>query len=260
MMIMKSLMRTSLQLTNRALSVFGLNLTRSDVFRTDLYWRGYGDVDYKYSKVVPTAYYAPWLSDDAFIEIYGLARDSTLVDIYRCFELWELAKQSLAVPGSFLEVGVWRGGTACLLAKAIEGSGRTIYLADTFRGVVKAGAGDGWYIGGEHSDSTASGVKQLLTSVGAKNFEILSGIFPEDTAPYVHGSIAFVHIDVDVYKSAKDVFDWAFPRMPPGAVAVFDDYGSDRCPGVTRFCNELKLERELIFFHNLNGHAVIIKR
>jgi O-methyltransferase len=80
------------------------------------------------------------------------------------------------------------------------------------------------------------------------------------TAHCILGDIAFLHIDVDVYKSARDIFDWAFPRLSPGAIVVFDDYGFDRSPGVTRLCNELKMMAGIIFFHNINGHAVVIKR
>ena len=64
------------------------------------------------------ATYSPWLSDKEFLNAYAAVRDYTLVDIYRCYELWDLAKQSAAVEGSILEVGVWRGGTGCLLALA----------------------------------------------------------------------------------------------------------------------------------------------
>ena len=78
------------------------------------------------------------------------------MDIYRRFELWELAKQANTIPGNFLEVGVWRGGTACLLTKASNESRKTVYLADTFLGVVKANVRDGWYTGGEHSDLIVS--------------------------------------------------------------------------------------------------------
>jgi O-methyltransferase len=257
---MKHVMRSGLQLINRAVGLVGLNLTRVDTSRTDLYWRSVGSPEYKYSKILPTACYAPWLSDEVFALVYDKAKGHTLVDIYRCFELWELAKQANTIPGNFLEVGVWKGGTACLLTKASEKSGKTVYLADTFSGVVKAGAGDGWYSGGEHADSSASVVEEVLSSVDAHNFKILTGVFPDDTAYSIQGSIAFLHIDVDVYKSAKDIFDWAFPRISPGGIVVFDDYGFDRCPGITRFCNELKIMREVIFFHNLNGHAVVIKR
>jgi O-methyltransferase len=253
-------MRSGAQFVNRMLGLVGLNVTRVGSRRTDLFWCDVGSPEYKYSRISPTAHYAPWLSDEAFGRLYDNVKEYTLVDIYRCFELWELAKQATMTPGDFLEVGVWRGGTACLLAEASAESRKTVYLADTFAGVVKAGPGDGAYSGGEHADTSMKIVEQVLHSVGANNFRILQGIFPDETAHCIDGTLAFVHIDVDVYKSTKDIFDWAFPRVSSGGIVVFDDYGSDRCPGVTRLCNELKHRSDLIFIHNLNGHAIVIKR
>ncbi len=47
--------------------------------------------------------------------------------------------------------------------------------------------------------------------------------------------------------------------MSPGAVVVFDDYGFATCPGVTTFVNEQRDRSDGFFFHNLNGHAILVK-
>ena len=41
---------------------------------------------------------------------------------------------------------------------------------------------------------------------------------------------------------------------------VFDDYGFSGCEGVTKFVNELRVNSQLFFIHNLNGHAIFVKR
>lgn len=69
---------------------------------------------------------------------YATIKDFTLVDRERCYELWDLAKQSININGVILKVGVWRGGTGCLLAMAAPT--KLVYLSDTFDGVVKARA------------------------------------------------------------------------------------------------------------------------
>ena len=46
-------------------------------------------------------------------------KQNTLVDVYRCYELWSLAVRCAELPGDTLEVGTWRGGTGALLAAAI---------------------------------------------------------------------------------------------------------------------------------------------
>jgi len=212
-----------------------------------------------HSRIVPTATYSPWLSDKQFLAIYEDVKEHTLVDVYRCYELWMLAKSVAQIPGSILEVGVWRGGTGAVLAAASPL--KAVYLADTFCGVVKASAKDTRYHGGEHADTSRAEVECLLRSLRVTNFILLEGIFPEETAHQVAGPIALLHSDVDVYESTRDVVEWALPRLSLSGVMVFDDYGFSGCEGVTRYVDELReSNHDLFFIHNLNGHAILIKR
>jgi O-methyltransferase len=211
-----------------------------------------------HSRVQPAATFSPWLSDAEFLAAHERIRRNTLVDQYRCYELWQLARQSASVEGAILEVGVWRGGTGCLLALAAPR--KTVYLCDTFAGVVNAGEQDTRYLGGEHADTSEEVARKLLASAGVTNAQILTGIFPAETAASVEGAIALLHVDVDVYQSAKDTVEWALPRLQPGAAIIFDDYGFFGCEGVTRYVHELRdLLQEFVFLHNLNGHAVFVK-
>jgi O-methyltransferase len=211
-----------------------------------------------YSRVCPIARYSPWGTDQGFHAIYDLVRSSTLVDEYRCYELWRLAKQMERLQGSFIEIGVWKGGTGCLLAAAAAADKRVL-LCDTFRGVVKAGQHDTYYRGGEHSDATENEVRRLARRLGVSDrIQILCGVFPEDTGSFVNESLSLCHIDVDVYASARDVFCKIWPLMVRGGVVVFDDYGFQGCEGVTRFVNEIAPASHL-FIHNLNGHAILVK-
>jgi O-methyltransferase len=202
--------------------------------------------------------YSPWLSDREFLSTYELIKNFTLVDRERCYELWDLAKQSVAVDGAILEVGVWRGGTGCLLARAAPT--KTVYLADTFAGVVKAGKNDTYYKGGEHADTSEQIVCELLASAGVNNARILKGIFPDETAAVVEGPISLLHVDVDVYQSAKDIVLRVLPHLPEGAKIVFDDYGFYEDPGVTRLVNELRRSLDgFVFVYNLNGHGIFVR-
>jgi O-methyltransferase len=215
---------------------------------------------YKHFYSLPVATYSPWLQDEDFKKAYTLSKTNTLVDIYRCYELWTLVKQTNKLEGDVLEVGVWKGGTGCLLAGAVS-KGTTVFLCDTFKGVVKAGSKDNRYRGGEHSDTSIEVVLQLFNKAALSNFSILEGIFPEETAAAVENKkFRFCHIDVDVYESARDIFFWVWERMETGGVVVFDDYGHAACEGITDLVNEeLAPRKDLVMVHNLNGHAVLIK-
>ena len=137
---------------------------------------------------------------------------------------------------------------------------KRVFLCDTFEGVVKATGNDTLYKGGEHADTTQEVVEQLLRRLDLRNVEILRGIFPEDTADEIQERrFSFCHIDVDVYASAKDVFEWVVPRLSQYGVVVFDDYGFRGCEGITRLVHELASDPRFFVYFNLNGHAVMLK-
>jgi O-methyltransferase len=216
-----------------------------------------------YDYVYPIANYAPWNSDRAFSAVYESIRANTLVDIYRCWELWALVGQTEKLGGGILEVGVWRGGTGALMAKRAQlaAAKDPVYLCDTFEGVVKAGSHDTFYKGGEHADTDQHMVEDLMRALDLKNARILKGVFPDETGHLVDPGARFrlCHIDVDVYSSARDVMHWIWDRMVPGGIVVYDDYGFSTCEGITRYVNEQLDETDRLVLHNLNGHAIVIK-
>jgi O-methyltransferase len=229
--------------------------------RSQAPWSHPKSPDISHHRVLPHATYSPWLLDEAFQAVYEQIKSHTLVDIYRCYELYTLGKQMRTVPGDFLEVGVWRGGTGALLAAAVCSiPDKHVYLADTFTGVVKAGGDDTVYVGGEHSDTSLELVNNLLKDLNLSNYSLLPGIFPEETGNQFKGKLALLHCDVDVYSSAKGVVEWCIPLLSHGGAIVFDDYGFSGCEGVTRLVNELRADSRFIIIHNLNGHAILIKK
>jgi O-methyltransferase len=213
-----------------------------------------------HSNLLSFASYSPWLDDKDFLGIYNLIKGHTLVDIFRCYELYSWVTKNSHVPGHILEVGVWKGGTGCLLASALNrvDPQARIFLADTFKGVVKAGAKDSLYQGGEHADTTREIVERLIEQAGCMHVQILSGVYPDEIQLREDSGFRLCHIDVDTYQSAKDIFDHVWPSISKGGVVIFDDYGFWGCEGVTRLCNEL-IVPDGIFIYNLNGHALLIK-
>jgi O-methyltransferase len=219
--------------------------------------------DIRHEEIFPEATYSPWLSDAEFNGVYATVREKTLVDRYRCYELWELVGEVAKLPeGDLLEVGVWRGGTGAIIAKKarLAGIQNPVYLCDTFKGVVKAGSLDAFYTGGEHADTTKEGVIDLMDRMNLEGVRVLEGIFPDDCRHLLEGrSFRFCHIDVDVYQSARDITEWIWPRLVPHGAIVYDDYGFRSCIGVTRFVNEERSSPDRMVIHNLNGHAIVVK-
>ena len=262
-----------------------------------------------YGIVEPVANYRPWDVDEEFAAVYELVREHTMVDVYRLWTLWFVARQiaRAETPGDVLEIGSWRGGSGTVIARALAsaagpgagggtarpatgndagagtagsatgndaGAGdpsggtprrsvpRTVFLADTFAGVVKASARDTYYKGGEHANTSADLVRALLTRAAVTDVRLLAGVFPEDRgAEIADRTFALCHIDVDVYQSAKDCFEWVWPRMAPGGGVVFDDYGFYGCEGVTAYVNELAAEPAVgsPVVPGLSGQAIITR-
>jgi O-methyltransferase len=218
----------------------------------------------EHEPILSLAGYSPWNLDSAFSASYGQCRDNTLVDLYRCYEIWSASAESAKLDkGDMLEVGVWRGGTGALIAAQAARlvPSAQVFLCDTFTGVVKTGSQDTIYKDGMHSDTSVEMVREFLDGVGLKNATLLQGTFPEQTGDKIRErSFRFCHIDVDVYQSSKDVCEWVWPRLESGGIVVFDDYGMRGTEGVTRFVNEWRSRKDLAFIYNLNGHALFIKR
>jgi O-methyltransferase len=216
-----------------------------------------------HSTLISTATYSPWLADQDYLAFAAKVADYTLLDEMRLYELWQLAAQVGHLEGDAIEVGCWRGGAGCLIAHRLElaAQGSTMFLCDTFTGVVKAGGQDSVYRGGEHADADAGTVERLVRGLRLTGVDILVGIFPEDSGDAVaERRFKFTHIDVDVYEGARDAFAWLFPRLVVGAIAVFDDYGSSATDGIRTFIDELQGHPDLAVVRNLNGQAVVVKR
>ena len=218
--------------------------------------------DLRYSGIFTQSTYAPWNGDAEFQSVFSIVRSHTLVDEYRCYELWTLCKQLEALdPGDILEIGVWRGGTGCLLGVGNKNSRSKVFLCDTFSGVVNVGDQDSAYVGGEHADTSKAVVLELAKRMGLTNVEVLQGVFPEATGTHIADrQFRLCHIDVDVYESAARCFAWVWPRLVPGGIVVFDDYGFYSCGGVTRFVERMRGEADRLVLYNINGHAIVIKR
>ena len=213
--------------------------------------------------VHPNATYAPWNADSDFVADLKIVRSRTLVDVYKLYELWTIVSQLGKLPeGDVLEVGVWRGGSGALMALNAKRLGvrSHFYLMDTFEGVVKAGVNDTFYESGEHSDTSIEFVRHFTKELGLQNVSLHKGVFPDQTGSAVsERQFRLCHIDVDTFDSARSVFDWVWPKIVPGGLVVFDDYGFYNCGGVTRLVNELSTRSDVLFFHNLNGHGIFVK-
>lgn len=119
--------------------------------------------------------------------------------------------------GAFVEVGVYKGGTAWHLSKAAEEQNRSCYLYDTFTGIPYKASMDHHPVG-DFGNTSAQEVKEAIPYA-----TVIEGIFPQSAIEM--GPIAFVHLDVDQYQSYQEAFAYFQPRMVKGGIIWCDDVG-----------------------------------
>jgi len=95
-----------------------------------------------------------WNEHDQFNDLMRQISGFTLVDKVRCFMIYQYVQQVTNLPGDVAEVGVYKGGTARLLAKTFERTGKTVHLFDTFSGMPPSDANKDLHKEGDFSDTS----------------------------------------------------------------------------------------------------------
>lgn len=132
------------------------------------------------------------------------------------YQLFDKALSRVNVDGLHLEFGSgWKGKSIDYLADHIDG---VIHGFDSFEGLPEEWFGE-YGVGSLSSSGKLPKVKE--------NVHLHKGWFddvlPEFLKHHV-GPAAFLHIDCDVYKSAKTVFNCLGEKIVSGTVIQFDEY------------------------------------
>jgi hypothetical protein len=129
--------------------------------------------------------------------------------------LLEFASLSAPTAGLWLEFGVWKGESLRHLAHLTK---NTVHGFDSFKGLPL-----GWTPGLKRGAFSTGGILPRVPG----NVVIVQGLF-QDTLPRFlaenPGVAAFVHVDSDLYESARYVLSELRPRLSRGTVIVFDEY------------------------------------
>jgi O-methyltransferase len=188
--------------------------------------RSVKESEYYSQWVPPCPLFSPWTGHPDFNSIYQGAEPYTLVPPDRCYVLISLARYASYLAGDFAECGVWKGGTALMLARVLRNTReKKLYLFDSFQGLPKVDhERDPWFHEGQYSAESVAVVQQLLRDY-SELLEINCGWIPETFKGLEDNLYAFVHIDVDLYKSNWDCCEYFYSRITPGGVMLFDEYG-----------------------------------
>jgi len=144
-----------------------------------------------------------------------------------------LAQQTNKLQGDIAEVGVYRGGSAKLIA--MNKGKRSLHLFDSFEGMKEVSKNDLHKVA-DFADTSLETVQKYLSEFNDVYF--YKGWFPHTAGPIKDKQFSLVHVDADLYQSTLDSLIFFYPRMVKGAVFISHDYNSISCPGVIKAFTE----------------------
>lgn len=141
--------------------------------------------------------------------------------------LAELA--AMAPPGNFVEVGVYRGGSAAVLHRYATYKARKLYLYDTFDGVPYADAED-VHQAGDHTPPPDT-LAELKRHMPLAEFVVGDFCRESPTVAAAMAPIALVHVDCDQHRPTAHAIAMFAAHMVEDGIMLFDDANF---PGVMR--------------------------
>ena len=182
-------------------------------------------------------------------EIIAKVRPYTMTSIERLFSLIEAVRYVVKndIKGSFVECGVWNGGSMMAIAETLKRLGvkdRHLYLYDTYCGMTEPTENDidqlnvdaGMQLEQNKKNKETSTVWAFSTLSEVKLNLSLIG-YPEEylhfiegdvlkTIPINHpGEISLLRLDTDWYESTKHEIEHLYPLLESNGVLIIDDYG-----------------------------------
>lgn len=190
--------------------------------------------------------------------------------IYRHMNHYHWANQVIDrnVEGDFVELGVFRGGTAKLLSLVMnwKKSNKTLHLYDSFEGLPELKDEDKPsknFL--KKGDFKVSQWHLSQTMASLPNYTVYPGWFSETIPNKLPDKICYAHLDGDFYSSILESLEGVYPRLSPGAICVIDDYDNGGLPGVNQAVSEFmvdkpeRVESMFIGWHHHSVQAFFIK-
>jgi hypothetical protein len=197
-----------------------------------------------------------------------LSEGVSLISSRRRAALYRLVA-GLRAEGDAIEAGTFRGGSAVVIALALEGAPeRTLHLFDRWGDVPAPTAEDGRQVAEydaarrsqlvvRHRDALDRCRELLLDRAGVDPGRVRfhQGWF-HDTFPRYDGRrIAFAHLDSDFYEPMALSLRFVEDHAAPGCVVAIDDY--DTFDGARRAVDEFLAERGMGPVERVSGVAVL---
>jgi O-methyltransferase len=205
----------------------------------------------------PSPIFSPWTSPE-FKALYHSLEGFTAGTPERGYMIYSLARYAKGLFGDFAESGVYRGGSALLLSQTLHDTRKKLYLFDSFQGLPRPDLNhDPFFQQGEYAAALDS-VKDTLRDFRHIT-EFRQGWIPDSFAGLEDKVYAFAHIDLDLYQPTLDASRYFYPRLTPGGVMLFDEYGFSSAHGEEVAVDQFFADKPEQPIALLTGQAFIIK-
>lgn len=220
---------------------------------------------------------------DLIEKIEGFGKYTTRQSIAKFLTKYELFKKIIEVNGSIIECGVLYGAgllTWAKLSSILEPVNHTrkIIGFDTFEGfpsIHKSDTQKGTSIHLKTGQLKGSSYEVINEAIKVydinrsinhiQKVELVKGDLCKTAEEYIkenpHLVVSLLYLDVDLYEPTKKALEVFVPRMPKGAIIVFDELNTKIFPGETKAVNEViginNLEIKRFSFDPYVSYAVI---
>jgi O-methyltransferase len=164
------------------------------------------------------------------------------------------------IEGDVVELGVYHGDTAALIAPRARALNKTSYFLDTYEGFDDRDlAADDAHLSGRFNQASLEAVK---ARVGTERSEFIKGYFPESASQLpADGRYSLAHIDVDLYAPILAGLEYFYPRVVTGGFLVIHDYMSLCWEGAIRAVDEFFADKPefIVPIPDLAGTVVVRK-
>lgn len=142
------------------------------------------------------------------------------------------------LPGDVCECGVGSGATSALLANELRGSGKVLWLYDTFSGLPAPTVEDeliddidqlgsmSAYVGHMSHPEAEMRARMKRLDIAPTAFHVMQGLFDATIADdRLPKQVCFAYVDFDFYAPIKAALEKLSVRLTPGGIIMVDDYG-----------------------------------
>lgn len=211
------------------------------------------------------------ITDETFIAIYNKCKDFSTCSLEPMYSLYKSVEYVVKnnIPGDLVECGVFKGGSAMMMAYTLLHFGdttRKIYLYDTFEGMSEPTDND-VDIKGETAESLLakgqavcySPIEEVKANFENTNYPSNQVFFVkgkvEDTIPQtIPTQIALLRLDTDWYESTYHELVHLYPILEQKGVLIIDDYG--HWEGSRKAVDQYFKESNIALLLNRIGYSV----